>query len=284
MAKKKFRASSPLSALHPIIVAQLRYPERPTKPDRKAFQKRVRKQVVKCESCELHKTPPNDVNHPVPFHLPAHRPKFIVIGEAPGPRESERGQPFIGPAGNLFRALMHDVGIEPDDDVFWMNTVSCFPTTDGKKIRRPSHEEQRACYDNCIMQAAAAYTPYVLLVGATAFNLFRSDLNVTNHHGKFFVWNDNYVVMGIIHPASVLRGSSGYKKLIREDLQVWHDVVYGDDDPLRWLGDECVLCGGIAVCWDRDGVPWCQKHEGKVKQWESERARWTDAVAVQLTF
>jgi uracil-DNA glycosylase len=272
---------NPLEALHPVIIAQMKYGNDPSTPVQRAkFRASIKRQVTGCTDCELHKQ-----HAPVPYSRPVGGdPKFVVIGEAPGPKEAEAGEPFIGPAGKLFRALMREAGIDPEADVWWQNTVSCFPTNDGKVIRKPKPEERVACYDNCLMQAAASYTPYVLLVGATAFNMWRSDFNVTNNHGRIGVWQDSHVVMGCIHPASVLRGSSGYKKLIAEDLRRWRDIVYGDDNPLIFLDEDCWKCGAMAVMWDRDGIPYCTEHWNKWKhQWEKERGRWLQKI-VQLTF
>ncbi len=283
MAKKNHHAlATAMESLHPIIIAQMKYPERVRRVDRERVQKAASKQVTKCERCELRKHQPKGCK-PVPFVIPKKKPKFLVVGEAPGPRESQTGRPFVGPAGNLLRTMMTEAGIDPVNDVAWCNTISCFPTVDRKTVRgKPTRGEMESCRDNLMTQVFASYTPYVLLVGATAFGAWRSDLNVTNHHGRFFVWVDSFVTMGIIHPASVLRGSSGYKKLIREDLQRWHDVVYGDDNPLLFLGDTCVKCEGPAVTWDRDGVPWCQKHEKFAKEWEKQRSRWLGPRSVQL--
>lgn len=272
---------NPLEALHPIIIAQVKHGETPTLAARAKYRGQVTRQVKKCTLCELHKEQPHG---PTPFSGPS-TAQFVVVGEAPGSKEAEASRPFIGPPGKLLRALMQDVEIDPTEDVLWMNSVSCFPSKGDGTVRSPTDVEIKCCHDNALSQMSAAYVTFVLLVGAKAFNIFRSDLQITTHHGRVFVMHDSYVVMGIIHPAAALRGQSGFKKLIREDLAKWRDIVYGGDNPLSWLGDTCVKCEGTALMWDRDGVPWCMKHyEMWSKQWEKERRRWVDSPAVQLTF
>lgn len=274
---------NPLEALHPIIVTQVRHPESPTSKQRARARGEATRQVLSCTQCELYKSQPDT---PTPFNGPTSA-RFVVVGEAPGPKEAALGKPFVGPSGKLLRALMQDVEIDPEDDVVWMNSVSCFPSAgnEGVVVRSPTDTEIKACHSNASAQIASAYTTYVLLVGAKAFNIFRSDLQITSHHGRVFVMYDSYVVMGIIHPAAALRGQSGFKSLIREDLAKWRDIVYGGDNPLGFLGHECVKCPSEAVMWDRDGVPWCMKHYEKWKnQWEKERMRWMDPPAIQLTF
>ncbi len=72
-------------------------------------------------------------------------PKVLVIGEAPGPEEDRRGIPFIGPTGQLLRTTMRRVGIDPDSDCFFTNSVICFPTNDGKDFRGPTGPELKSC-------------------------------------------------------------------------------------------------------------------------------------------
>lgn len=270
--------TNPLAALSPIIVAQLQYPENPTPAERAKYRGRVTKQVVGCTDCELHKS-----CKPVPFWGPP-RARFSVLGGYPDARDEKQGRPFRGAASKLLFALMRDAGIDPIKDAHYCNTVSCWPNTEGKD-RAPTPTETLACRGNMLDQLEAAYLPFVVLVGGATVRSFRSDLTLTNHHGQLFVWNDRYVVMPIYHPDAVLRGQSGYKALIREDLKKWHDIVYSGDNPLNYLGERCYRCVQDAVTWDRDGVPMCTEHWKKWgKQWEKERRKWADSAAVQLTF
>lgn len=278
-----------LDTLDARAVTQLNFPQSPSPAARAKYRARTRRAVLDCTNCQLHRHQPLEVDPhgvivprlPVAYSGPT-TARMVVVGEAPGPQESARGVPFIGPSGKLLRTLMREVDIDPEVDVLWCNTVSCFPNVEGK-IRAPSEAESLACAGNLLAQVEAAYTPYVLLVGAHALRTFRSDLAVTQHHGRVFIWNEMYVVMGIIHPAAALRGASYYKRTIKEDLATWRDVVFGGDDPLRFLGDACIKCKTEAAEWDRDGVPWCGKHWARGKgQWLKERERFNRPVCEQL--
>src|SRR3990172_7996202 len=66
--------------------------------------------------------------------VPPHGPldaELCWVGESPGKVEVEKGRPFIGPSGQAVRALMRQVGIDPDE-VYWTNTcpvmMDPFPT------------------------------------------------------------------------------------------------------------------------------------------------------------
>ncbi len=53
---------------------------------------------------------------------------LMIVGEAPGDHEDLQGKPLIGPAGQLLRAAMADVGLQPDEA--WLtNAVKHFKFT-----------------------------------------------------------------------------------------------------------------------------------------------------------
>lgn len=268
----------PIEALSPIIIAQLRHPENPTSAERARVRGRVTKQVRECTACELHK----QCSGPVPFRG-SPRARIAIVGEAPGPDEDARGMPFVGASGKLLNVLLSEAGFDPDDDVFYANTVSCFPNTEGK-IHAPNPNETLACRRNLLDQLAAAYLPVVVLVGGKALSAFRSDLTVTNHHGGVFVWLDQYIVVPTYHPAYALRGSSAAKGWIRDDLRRVASILDSGDSPLSFIGDTCYKCPQEATWWDRDAVPMCDAHWKKWgKSWEQERYRWTGDPIIQLT-
>ena len=265
---------NPLAQLDANAVAQLNYPQSAKMKDRKRYYASVRSEVQGCTGCQL--TTINETT-PVPFRVEKGvRPRFVVVGEAPDADEMARGKPFTGDTGKKLHALFRDAGLDWYDALF-CNTVSCMPTDDGVKMRGAKKPEIKACRSNLIAQIEAGYTPYVLLVGGKAMDAFRSDLTVTDHHGQCFIWLDSYFVMAVAHPESprdVLRE-------VVEDLKRWKQIVYGDDDPLKFLGQKCVKCGENAATWDRDGVPWCTKHHVK-SQWRDDRERFDGAINEQL--
>ena len=50
----------------------------------------------------------------------------MIIGEAPGAEEDRRGEPFVGPAGQLLDEMLRAVGIARGD-VFIANILKCRP-------------------------------------------------------------------------------------------------------------------------------------------------------------
>lgn len=265
----------PFRKLDTRILAQIQYPEHPKGKTRKAQMKRVRGNVMGCEACPLQHI--NEIM-PTAFRVEKDvRPRYVVLGEGPGPEETARGLPFSGPVGKQTRALLKGAGLDPYAALY-ANVVSCMPTNNGVKYRAAKKPEIHACRDNLMAQLDVAFTPYVLMVGGHVFDVFRSDLTVAEHHGKVFLWMDKYVVMAIEHPSMREHHTS-----ITKDLKKWRKVVAGDDDPLKWLGTNCIVCGEYSVALDRDGVPYCEKHL-KVwgEQWKKDRERYEGEVVTQL--
>ena len=60
--------------------------------------------------------------------------KLMIIGEAPGAKEEELGEPFVGRSGKLLDQLLPNAGIDINQDVYFCNVIKCRPP----KNRRPT--------------------------------------------------------------------------------------------------------------------------------------------------
>lgn len=87
-------------------------------------------------------------------HCKAHRmpgvgvgrhPHVMIVGEAPGAQEDERGRPFVGPAGKMLVEGLRKAKYALPGDVYVRNAVSCRPTN-GTANRTPSTDEIRRCH------------------------------------------------------------------------------------------------------------------------------------------
>jgi len=92
-----------------------------TEQQREPTIEEVRRAIRACRRCPLREV----YDSPVPGVGPAPAPLFI-IGEAPGYEEVVQGEPFVGPAGQLLRALMREVGIS-EADRYICNVIHCRP-------------------------------------------------------------------------------------------------------------------------------------------------------------
>jgi uracil-DNA glycosylase family 4 len=92
------------------------------------------------------------------------RKGVLVIGEAPGANEDERGRPFVGKAGDLLRTTLKAIGVDFDKDCWVTNALICRPPDN--KISDPKAIEY--CRPN-VMRAIRELKPKVIiLLGASA--------------------------------------------------------------------------------------------------------------------
>lgn len=225
----------------------------------------VREQVLCCEACELHKVG----SGPVPFSGPT--PAYLaIVGEAPGRQEDKRGEPFIGPAGELLRDALVGAGISPST-VFFANAASCFPD------RTPTGAEVNACGINLEDQLALADPRWVCLLGGVALSTLRPDLKISKARGHVLVPERPWKVFVTFHPSYALRQAKG-ETILRADLTrladmmeapEWSDPDHRGEPVAGWIplsDTSCVACGtdeedmvehDLALRFDNMGATYC---------------------------
>jgi DNA polymerase len=91
----------------------------------------------------------------------------MVIGEAPGARESELGRPFVGPSGALLDQALSMLRISRAE-LYITNVVKEWPRDERGKTRRPTAAELRF-WRPCLQQELDRAQPEaILLLGKTA--------------------------------------------------------------------------------------------------------------------
>ena len=90
--------------------------------------------------------------------------KLMIIGEAPGAKEEEIGEPFVGRSGKLLDKLLQNAGIDINQDVYFCNVVKCRPP----KNRRPTKIEIQENLPWLYQQIKLVNPSVIVLVGATA--------------------------------------------------------------------------------------------------------------------
>lgn len=90
-----------------------------------------------CGICPLRETWDN-LKHPNMPPSGAERPEVVILGEAPGKLEDEKGEQFVGGSGQLLRSLLPR---EFKNRVGFINTVACRP----ERNRDPLPKETECC-------------------------------------------------------------------------------------------------------------------------------------------
>lgn len=144
---------------------------------------------------------------------------YLLIAEAPGKVEVQKGRPLIGPAGQTQKNLLASVGIDMDAECALMNTVCCVNLS--RRPPKPTPEEVIACSPRFWEEVAAFEGKIIICLGAVAAERLFPGVKITEIRGKlraFRLGEITYVATATYHPSSLLHGRKEYKELILEDL------------------------------------------------------------------
>ncbi len=81
-----------------------------------------------CDRCPLKNKRPVGPSGPLDADL-------VIVGEAPGSQEEKRGEPFVGPSGDLLNMMFAEIGIDRKR-VYLTNAALCRSETPGVEGRR----------------------------------------------------------------------------------------------------------------------------------------------------
>lgn len=126
------------------------------------------KNVLDCEVCGLYK----QCKSPRMGLFGEGRKGILIVGEAPGAEEDEKGIPFVGRSGQLLSSVLRREGIFMDKDCWRTNVVQCRPPNN----RTPTKEEIRCCKSR-FEEAISSVSPKVILcLGAVAIQGVLDDM------------------------------------------------------------------------------------------------------------
>ena len=130
--------------------------------------------------------------------------KLMIIGEAPGAKEEEIGEPFVGRSGKLLDKLLQNAGIDINQDVYFCNVVKCRPPQN----RRPTKIEIQENLPWLYQQIKLVNPSLIVLVGATALEaILKIKSPISILRGEWIDW-EGKLVMPVFHPSYLLRNPS----------------------------------------------------------------------------
>jgi DNA polymerase len=155
----------------------------------------VRAELGECTRCKLSSTRKSIV-----FGVGAEDAPLMFVGEAPGEQEDKRGEPFVGPAGELLDKMIVAMGWSRQS-VYINNIICCRPPGN----RNPQPDEVAACKPFLEARIAAIAPRIIVALGRPAANtLLGTDAPISTLRGKFHDRN-GIKVMPTFHPAYLLR-------------------------------------------------------------------------------
>lgn len=155
----------------------------------------------KCRSCT--RCGLCEERHSVVFGVGNRRADILFVGEGPGEQEDLKGEPFVGPAGQLLDDMLSIIDL--DRRVCYIaNIVKCRPPHN----RDPLETEQQACIDYLHRQIDLIQPKIIVCLGRIAATaLIRPDFRITGEHGTW-TEKDGICYTAIYHPSALLRDVS----------------------------------------------------------------------------
>ena len=171
----------------------------------------LRESVVSCTACGLDKTRTQTV-----FGVGNVNAELMVIGEAPGFYEDQKGEPFVGRAGQLLNGMLQAIQFDRQT-VYIANILKCRPPNN----RDPQPEEVSSCTPFLEKQIALIRPKLLLAVGRIAAHyLLNTKTSLSQLRGKMHTFGALQTPLIVTyHPAYLLRNPKDKGKAF-EDLQM----------------------------------------------------------------
>ena len=130
----------------------------------------------------------------------AGRPRFALVGEAPGATEDETGRPFVGRSGALLDLLLTEAGLDRAEAAV-LNVVKCRPPGN----RTPTTAEVTRCSGWLRRQLELLDPPVVVALGLSAAKWFLGPHTVLARARGRQHLIDGRAVWATYHPSAAIR-------------------------------------------------------------------------------
>lgn len=150
---------------------------------------------TRCGLCEK--------RHNVVFGVGNRQADILFVGEGPGEQEDLKGEPFVGPAGQLLDDMLSIIDLDRTN-CYIANIVKCRPPQN----RDPLEIEQEACMGYLRQQIQLIQPKIIVCLGRIATKaLIREDFRITREHGTW-TQKDGIWMTAMYHPSALLRDLS----------------------------------------------------------------------------
>lgn len=167
----------------------------------------IRAELGDCQRCPLGATRKSLV-----FGVGNPQARLVLVGEAPGRDEDEKGEPFVGEAGRLLDQILFAMGLNRDD-VYICNVLKCRPPNN----RDPEAAEVASCEPFLARQLAAIRPQAIVALGRFAIHtLLQTKVPIGRLRGTWQQYQ-GLPLMPTYHPAYLLRNPIGKR-------EVWADM------------------------------------------------------------
>lgn len=189
----------------------------------------LRQAVAECRACGLCESRTQTV-----FGVGHAQAHWLVVGQAPGDQEDQRGEPFVGNAGQLLNSMLaalhlsraEDGDAAPSQRVYITNTLKCRPP----RNRNPTAAELAQCEPFLVRQIQLLQPRVILAMGRLAADvLLRSDAPLGKLRGRVHRYQGVPVVV-TYDPDYLLRN-------LPEKARAWEDLCLAAEVAERAAGE-----------------------------------------------
>jgi uracil-DNA glycosylase len=169
--------------------------------------------ICDCEKCVLGKTRTKFV-----FGVGNPNAGAMLIGEAPGADEDQKGEPFVGRAGKLLNDILKAINFAREE-VYIANILKCRPPGN----RDPLPGEMETCMPYLMKQIDLIKPKVILCLGRIAANgLLNKKLTLSALRENVYEIN-GIKVIATYHPAALLRNPN-WKHGCWEDVKKFRKI------------------------------------------------------------
>ena len=139
--------------------------------------------------------------------------RLVLVGEAPGHDEDEKGLPFVGEAGKLLDKILQAMNLSRQE-VYICNVLKCRPPDN----RDPQPDEIATCEPFLKQQLKLIQPELIVTLGRFATHeLLKTTEPIGKLRGHWYEY-EGIPLMPTFHPAYLLRNPSG-KRPVWEDMK-----------------------------------------------------------------
>ncbi len=155
----------------------------------------LEERCLNCQKCGLSTTRTNVV-----IGVGNKNSDILFVGEGPGEQEDLKGEPFVGPAGQLLDKMLSAIDLKRSD-VYIANIVKCRPPYN----RDPKPEEQNACINFLRHQFLLIRPKIIVCLGRIAAQtIIDPNFKITRSRGIWYT-RKNCHIIATYHPSALLR-------------------------------------------------------------------------------
>jgi DNA polymerase len=172
---------------------------------------KISEEVEVCRTCSLAQS----ATRPVPGNGDPNA-EIMMVGEAPGYWEDQKGIPFVGPAGKLLDELLASIDLNREK-VFVTNVLKHRPPDN----RDPLPEEVKVCQPFLERQINIIQPKVIITLGRFALYHFLPLGKISRDHGQGKIIEyagRRLIFIPMFHPAAALRAGEVDRQL-REDFK-----------------------------------------------------------------